>query len=788
MLAAIQAKRAQARQEGSKRLYQSYAQPVPTASWNMRQFFRADTIEPVRQALLVTSNEYQGRLFVADDHVHQLSLPVHVDKPDGTAALVGSINDTLDYPSIAEFPLATANQWFLSLTKAPDATPGATNVFAVAIGPSPDQVGPPAPAEGEAEPPSLLRLDFDGTDLRFGVFPLMPPVPCGVNIPPAHPLQLPFPEDVIETAPFLEEWRRAAAWTVRLNNGLSINHGGPMFAPDAIELQPDTFLQHFDTTVNSIQLDYNLVRPATELHYDALTRIVPAADAAWDRIAATLPAPNVTASDGPVTNNTPGPLATPSPATTSDSNRFLETILARALTARTPDEKEAADQTSKVKSIYRLLTAGIDEGTHQLMTPGTLTEHFSSALEKKKTEATQDELVDGVNESNSSIRSNHHYLSYATNLNGRMFDIPLTTAIKKAALYTTSFELHSKPAQQLSVLSFASPTKEVLSRLQADSAALNHAAVGNDTTSITTNHEVFVGGKLNSLLDVQTLIANLMAFIIYMCVEPERSELYKSLHKLLFILNDQHAKNALGGRRGQPQIAHTLAGFTQDIFASFAIVAKSPLLYKGIKANRNLEADPLRQAIQYADAIVTHVKNTIFTAPQTFELPSILWELLHPAKEAKAPPQSGNHGNPTFPRSSYETPPATGKRTAEGQRKPPGSTPSATTSAAAAAAAASRLVGFLTVPDTVNADDIKALSGKVPAFLPAPNGGTGKERLCLRHCIKGWACGYGTNCKFPHPNSFRSIDRANQDKLAQWVRASDNILDFVAGEGPSGTP
>jgi hypothetical protein len=246
MLAAIQAKRAQARLEGSNRLYQSYAQPVPIASWNMRQFFRADTIEPVRKALLITSSEYQGRLFVAGDHVHQLSLPVHVDKPDGTAALVGSINDTLDHPAIAEFPLATANQWFLSLANAPDATPGATNIFAVANSPSPDQVGPPAPAEGDAEPPSLLRLDFDRIDLRFGVFPLMPPVPCGLNIPPAHPLQHPFPEDVIETAPFLEEWCRAAAWTVRLNKGLSVNHGGPMFAPDALELQPDTFLQQHD--------------------------------------------------------------------------------------------------------------------------------------------------------------------------------------------------------------------------------------------------------------------------------------------------------------------------------------------------------------------------------------------------------------------------------------------------------------------------------------------------------------------------------------------------------------
>jgi hypothetical protein len=121
-------------------------------------------------------------------------------------------------------------------------------------------------------------------------------------------------------------------------------------------------------------------------------------------------------------------------------------------------------------------------------------------------------------------------------------------------------------------------------------------------------------------------------------------------------------------------------------------------------------------------------------------------------------------------------------------RQPPGSAqPKASASPQGAALQPPpQLVGFLTVPAGTTADEIKALSGKVPAFLPAPN--VGKERLCLRHCIRGWSCGYGTNCKFPHPNSFSSIDRANQDKLTQWVRASNNILDFVAGEGPSGTP
>jgi hypothetical protein len=70
----------------------------------------------------------------------------------------------------------------------------------------------------------------------------------------------------------------------------------------------------------------------------------------------------------------------------------------------------------------------------------------------------------------------------------------------------------------------------------------------------------------------------------------------------------------------------------------------------------------------------------------------------------------------------------------------------------------------------------------VPRVHTNPKGDL--ERLCLRHCIKGWGCGYGAGCTHPHPTTFSSIDRVNQEKLAQWVRTTEDIK-FLPGEGPS---
>jgi hypothetical protein len=100
--------------------------------------------------------------------------------------------------------------------------------------------------------------------------------------------------------------------------------------------------------------------------------------------------------------------------------------------------------------------------------------------------------------------------------------------------------------------------------------------------------------------------------------------------------------------------------------------------------------------------------------------------------------------------------------------------------------AANRLVGFL-VPadDNVDTKVIKDLAGKCPPFMTTPSGS--KERLCLRHCLKGWACGFGNRCLSTHPDSFEFIDPANQEKLAEWVKSTPSI-NFLPGQGPRGTP
>ena len=137
-----------------------------------------------------------------------------------------------------------------------------------------------------------------------------------------------------------------------------------------------------------------------------------------------------------------------------------------------------------------------------------------------------------------------------------------------------------------------------------------------------------------------------------------------------------------------------------------------------------------------------------------------------------SPPNRMVSNRPAYP----AAPSTSGKRTSDGLLKLP-----------APEAAANRLVGFLitTAEDKLDVSRVKALSSKVPAFMATSTGNM--ERLCLRHCLKGWACGFGASCKFAHPTSITSIDRPTRDTLTNWVNLTDGIS-FLQGQAPTGTP
>jgi hypothetical protein len=780
-----QLNRNRARKDGPKRLYQSYATPASLASWKMRPFFRADTLEVVRQAILGgNTNDYQGRLFLADGFVHQLSFPEKADKANGTTALVGSISDKLDHPSIVEIPFASANQWFVSLVPAPEgANPGTDIIYASANNPSPDQVGPPAPAAagaaegGEAAAavaPSNARLHYEGAepDLRFGVLPLMPPVPCGINIPTQHRVHEPFPPEVVAAAPFLEVWRLAASWTISNNDGRSVNHGGPMFNQPDLTFTPPDLLLNFDTTVNPIQIEYEMVRPTAELHVQATTTILPATDSAWDRIAALLPA-----TDNGVASAQPAYPATPAPVTPGEGTHLLASVLDRYVNSKTPEERETADQTKKTMSIFSLLTASVESVPIRHVSPGTLSSSFLHVLETKQKEAARETLAEGVFEKKHAMLAADHRLSLLTSITPDMFDQPLTVHIKAGSLYTTKFMPGDLPKGRVSILCFLSPTAETAERSKADNETASHAAVGNDTKKITANHELFTGGKLHGILDVKCLLANILTFLAYICDNAEHSALYNSLNAFLTIISTHENSQLLRARKEQAKVAHNLATYIQDIFGAYAKVAKTPGLVLAHKEHRDIDAAPLQQAVNLANKILDHVTTSINMSASTFEAESVLWTLLQKSKGGQSGPQLASPASkPNSARVSYPaTPPATGKRAADGSKKSP-----------AVDLAASRRAGFL-VPADDNLDTkvVRDLAGQCPAFMTTPSGS--KERLCLRHCLKGWACGYGQRCHSPHPDSFESIDPTNQEKLAEWVKNTPSIK-FLPGQGPRGTP
>ena len=199
--------------------------------------------------------------------------------------------------------------------------------------------------------------------------------------------------------------------------------------------------------------------------------------------------------------------------TPADSTQYLASVFERYADKKSPEERERTDQTKKTKSIFSLLTASIGTDPLPHLKPGTLSSSFESVLDMKNKTGARENLADGILETVSAMRDTGHVLSLSVTLSRAMFVTPLTEHLRMGQLYPSTFVKEDLPRSRVNVLSFLTPTSEVDSRSRADSEAASHAAVGNDTKKIMSNHELFTGGKLHGLLDVKSLLASVLAFL-----------------------------------------------------------------------------------------------------------------------------------------------------------------------------------------------------------------------------------------------------------------------------------
>jgi hypothetical protein len=128
----------------------------------------------------------------------------------------------------------------------------------------------------------------------------------------------------------------------------------------------------------------------------------------------------------------------------------------------------------------------------------------------------------------------------------------------------------------------------------------------------------------------------------------------------------------------------------------------------------------------------------------------------------KQPPASSPEGPPSNKQAAATPSPAS---TASGPRTP------------TQAQLQNREEGFLCCLSSKEAAEISRLSGT----FPFPAGG--RERFCLRFCLREWFCGFA-QCRHGHPTSFSALSREDQQSTSAWVNKNKSAgIIFVEGLG-----
>lgn len=771
-----------ARANGTKRYHESFtptnsirAWTTGNPSWPLRPYFSPTTTAASRELLLANTLSYQSYAFISNGTIQQLTNPTTTIDENGITLVTGTISDSLDHPEPASISVVDSQRWFISLC---ERTSGNTHGLAMATTPTPDSVGPPAPANDDDEPveavaPSNARLNHPDNDLCFTAFPTALPVPRGINIPADHPVHETLPQEVIDTYPLLELYRKAASWQLTHNGGLSITSGGPMFDQGELtDWEPNGIFAVFPTTDDPVSIRYTNIQRGTPLQRHVLANTQALFDEAWTRIGLNLPS-----SDGgeEQQGGNPPPVA----AAASNGNNFtpiqLQTLLDSVANKKTTEEKEISEEAQEAEIVYSILTSAIGKNAtgEEHIILGTLSHRFKEALNASNgtNNRAMNRLQAGIQETLTAIHAAKHSDTFANTLSKGLFDKAFTNIIRNADFLVQGYMLNVPIAQQLSVVAFATVSTESSSwkaRQRQDSEIRAQAGVGNSITDLRYNHELHVDGKLNNHQDAVHLLSNLLTFLHYICVDPTESELFKSITTLMGIITQPLYRQSLLGRHPK-HTAHKIAEYAQNLFGFFAEPAKNPTVIDAIKNGRQVAAAVLIQAADFACVLTNRAITEITSYPAQFDAPGPLFELLS-LRRGNAPAQPARAAHPVQP---IRQPPAKpngyqqqtpAKRTANGSTKPPPELD------------ANKLSGFLET--TLNRPP------NCSVFFPKPGGKD--ERLCVRHCTLGWFCGYADKCHFHHPASYNAIDRGYQTKINAWVASTPGIA-FAKGEGPAGT-
>lgn len=763
---------AQLGQTSTKKQYSKCFSKKATTSASLKATFAEDMPHVLRTSLISNVDVSIQTLVVWGDKIVTMTKPFPASNGTGGSIYLGSAGDEIGKTNPIGMNAEHFGGQFTGLV--PD---WMAKDYKLPTCPRPPDVVPGPTSEDDegndvSDPPSLHRLKFwindDDTSLpKVAVLPVCFPLTKGdPSIPPNHPLEEPFPNDVIDACPAVEQWRRSIMHLRDNNDGHSLTAGGPLLEVKELEIPPE-WPSFYNILNRPLEPAPWALNPHETQHHNVGIIMKEFDDGVLVKLGMEL-------------SNNPSNLGASGGMNESQSIAALANSIAEATNRHSiSNEKELKKANSNTLLKYRVALASLFKEPNQTPTcnPGTPT-LFLEELVSASSNSDAQQLA------RSEFATKHRVLADSDQkLDGQVNITPaqasdgvLISTIRRGRIHDVSFaESVTGAKTNLNVLAFAPapPDSEIYNeRIRLDNHIRAQELAGEDRTKIERRSaELFLNGIITGYSAIH-IPANLRFVFMHLTTDFDKSALWSCLKKIKHIFEKYPA--LLTTQMMNVTFATNLVDALQSIFGFFMQLGDNCDLRENIRRGEPMDPAPLCLAVRNSMAVIEELETSSATRvhiryyqphPNAFFFPQYKQHALTNREQQRQPARDQRNTNPDHRDNRSPSRP---------NRREPTSTPPTRHNSS------SNEPGIFVYNGT----------GKLPIANHTFKLGnmTHAGRLCMNFATKGRSCQWGSNCNNAHVSKMTQLPPDKQSLIRQFVTNTDG-LSFSANAGhQQGTP
>jgi hypothetical protein len=793
-------------------------EPNSTKADRMADTF-AKTCPPLTRLILTCDSGLVKQIgfYKPNKTIATISCPFPATNSNKEDVIAGSLGDKFDIICPVTIRMRDMRGFVISITQAKTLAKTKYNMPTSSTDPL-EEEGPPTGEPETIVPPGPDRIHIDINNTNE--------TPCFIAIPKVFPLTdgytIPQSDtnisDIINLTQISDNtnkthsailnrddfkiWNAAMNYGMKHLNNYSIHAKNTLFVYDNIN--KDDFDINKENLVSQFTTQVTYLTPEDPLYHEVTKHTLNEKDKAIQ---------NFGSNSRSTTNPTPTPpteinTTTNSPhSVVSDMSTMIEGF-AKAITDSTSknltgNEKERITEALEAQQFYELLFASSNDTiqpngtTVQTFIKATVNPLFISGVLKanKNSKATR-AMQDIIEETTASLSNNDNRFAAASNLTPRMFDQPLTAALRTGIWEHQHTVLHPDGLKTHFGIHHIAPPKSwsatYKTRLAGEMKIIQQEQVEEDKTKINTkNTELYHMGRVGTISALNETIGNFFA-LMYSIIEYNQETpptIWLELTAFDRILRTPEGRQWCDLHHKAPEVIFNVTQDIQSTIAGFVAEARRAGYKKGLAEGVKISPKIFQLPMQQGTELRRKLQNTVLTMSALhYQETPITFKLFFPEQLQK---DNNNNSNSNKKRDTNATPATDAQQPKTKTQKtnnsnqsnlpPTNNNPNTNatnstrppTSTQNAQAGISQPTAGKTILKLTTTESMK-LPHPGPIF-PHPTKPTNLTLMCCRSAFEGHHCPYNP-CKFYHfPSNLTTVPANVKKALQDWIKDEQNV-------------